>query len=83
MKFISSGRVIDLDVGKRVRKRRKELGLSTYQVKDLTGVPQSHISNIENGKKNPTMDCLVKIAKGLDMDFIELVTGVKLPPFKS
>lgn len=43
-----------MDISKRVRERRKELGMTQYQLADLVGTAQTSIQKIERGDtKNP------------------------------
>ncbi|MDR0575526.1 MAG: helix-turn-helix domain-containing protein [Tannerella sp.] len=56
-----------------VAKFRKEKGLSTYQLAELTGLRQPHISRLEKGKMNMSIDTLNKIAAalGVTVEFLE------------
>lgn len=47
-----------------LRGRRR---LTQTELAELTGIKQSEISKLENGKANPTLETLQKIAKGLGM----------------
>lgn len=47
---------------------RKEKKLSQRELAALAGVPQSHISNIENGKVNIRISSLFEIARVLDLE---------------
>ena len=38
----------------------------------MIGMDYAHLSNIETGKANPTLDILAKIAEGLDQDVRDL-----------
>jgi DNA-binding XRE family transcriptional regulator len=51
--------------GKRVRELRKEAGVTQEQLAEKSGLPQPHISRIENGEVSPTRFTLEKIAKAL------------------
>ena len=44
---------------------RQKAGLSQQELSNLTGITQADISKIENGKGNPSVNTLRKIAKGL------------------
>lgn len=54
--------------GKRVKELRDELGLSTRGFGKKIGFSNSYVSNIENGKKLPTMNVLTKISEVFDVD---------------
>ncbi|MFD1779180.1 helix-turn-helix domain-containing protein [Fredinandcohnia salidurans] len=48
---------------------RKKRGLSLDNVSELTGVSKAMLAQIENGKSNPTVTTLWKIANGLQVSF--------------
>lgn len=48
---------------------RKKRGLSLDNVAELTGVSKAMLGQIENGKSNPTVTTLWKIANGLHVSF--------------
>lgn len=48
---------------------RKKRGLSLDRVAELTGVSKAMLGQIENGKSNPTVTTLWKIANGLHVSF--------------
>lgn len=55
-----------------VKKRRFELGFSQYEVEKLSGIPQSRISLIEKGYRQPSMEEKKKLAKTLRAEIQEL-----------
>lgn len=60
-------------IGRRVREKRTERGLTQDQIVDLTGISNSHISNIENGKTKVGLPTLVLIANSLQVTTDELL----------
>lgn len=54
--------------GARFKKRRKALGLSQAKLFDETGISPGYLSNIENGRANPTLDMMVKLSAAVDME---------------
>ena len=58
-----------------LKQYRKTRRLSQQQVADGTGVARSMISDYENGRKEPTLSALDKIAKYFDVTLEELVYG--------
>jgi len=54
-------------VSARVRESREEAKLTQEQLADRTGLPQSHISRIENAKLSPSYMTLQKIADALKL----------------
>lgn len=58
----------------RLRELRSEKDLSLSELSRVTGLSMSTISEIENGKCiNPTCITLIKLTKGLNCKFEELV----------
>jgi DNA-binding XRE family transcriptional regulator len=60
-------------VGKKIRQLREKAGLTQVQLADKAGLPQSHISRLENAEYSATNMTLEKIANALgvtvgDMD---------------
>lgn len=53
-------------VSKRIKEARVEAGLTQEQLAQRTGLPQSHISRIENAKHSPARATIEKIAKALE-----------------
>ena len=53
-------------VSEKIRSARAEADLTQTELAERSGLPQSHISRIENGKLSPSRATLEKIAKGLD-----------------
>lgn len=52
---------------------RIEKGLSQKQLADMVGISQPSYSNIENGKRNPTVKTLKKIVKALNCNIEDLL----------
>lgn len=61
-----------MDIDKRVKRLRESKGLTKTRLAELSGVSQSYISDIEAGKKKPTVETLAKICSAL---------GISLPDF--
>lgn len=55
-------------IGKTIKKRRKELKLELRDLQDYSGVNYASISDIENGKSNPTIKTLEKLLDVLGME---------------
>lgn len=52
-------------IGSRIKARRKEAGLTLKQMSGLIGISVSFLSDIENGRSNPSLDRLGEIAEKL------------------
>ena len=50
----------------RIRARRKDLGLSQKDVADRMGIPSYNIANWEQGRAEPSVENLQKLAKSLE-----------------
>ncbi len=55
-------------ISKRLKKARSSKGLSQRKLGELAGVPQSHISKIENGGVDLRISSLVALARVLDLE---------------
>lgn len=55
------------ELGRAVKRRRQELGLSLRDVADVTGVSASTLSRIENGTGKPDADNIARLTGWLDM----------------
>lgn len=52
-------------IGKAIRARRKELGLSQEALADASGVERSHMGKIERGERNVTILNIARICRAL------------------
>lgn len=59
-------------IGERIRKLRKERGLSQEELGWKSNLHYTHIGSIERGEKNWSIDTLVKVAKGLNVGINDL-----------
>jgi ribosome-binding protein aMBF1 (putative translation factor) len=56
------------------RKRRAKLGISQAELSERTGVAASHLSYIEHGRANPTLEILQLLANGLGCSVLDLLS---------
>ncbi len=56
------------------KKRRAALRMSQAELAERTGIAASHMSYIEQGKANPTLEVLEDLAEGLQTTVIDLLT---------
>jgi len=70
-------RRIFMDVGAKLKFFREKRELSTNKLSDLTGISQSTISKLENGKRKADLDTLLKIAEALNIP-VTAFTGESL-----
>ncbi|WP_027093224.1 MULTISPECIES: helix-turn-helix domain-containing protein [Bacillales] len=59
-------------LGERIRRIRKEKGLSQEQLGELAGLSEKYIGQVERGEKNLTIESQYKIAHGLNLSLEEL-----------
>lgn len=60
-------------IGQNIRKYRLKKGFSQLDLAASSGFEESSIGRLENGKTNPTIKTLLKIARALDIKLSELV----------
>ena len=60
-------------LGKNLKRIRTEKGITQGDIVRKIGVSRSFISNIENGKTNPTLSTISKLAKALRVSTDELL----------
>lgn len=65
-----------------LRAARESKGLSQRELSAKSGVPQGHISKIENGAVDLRLSSLVELARVLDLE-LALVPRKSLPAVKS
>ena len=63
------------EIGKRIIKRRKQLGLSQEQLAELADVSPQMISTAERGSKSILSENLYKISKALNVSADYLLSG--------
>ena len=60
-------------LGKNLKRIRTAKGISQGEIGRMLEVDKSFISNIENGKTNPTLSTIAKIAKAVGVSVGELM----------
>ncbi len=61
------------NIAKNIRQHRAKNKVTQEKLYELTGISQQHISNMENGQVNPSIEVLLKIAEALDVTLNDLV----------
>ena len=64
-------------LGKRIAYLRKQQHMSQLDLSLETGLSQSYLSELEKGKRNPTVQVLNKIAIALNIDLSNLFKGIQ------
>lgn len=60
-------------VGRNVRAARAERGITQEQLADVSGFSQQYISDLERGRRNPTIVSLYELAQALSVTPIDLL----------
>ncbi len=60
-------------LGQNLKRIRTEKGISQGDIVRTLGMPKSFVSSIENGKTNPTLATITKIAKAIGVSVGELM----------
>lgn len=69
---------MDLDykeIGRRIARRRKELGLKQAQVEERAGIGQKYLSVIERGFSIPSTEVIMRLASALETTPDEFLVG--------
>jgi len=61
-------------VGDNVCRIRKEKGLTQEKLSELSGLSQQYISDLERGKRNPTIVTIYEIAMAMKVSHLDLVS---------
>lgn len=61
-------------VGRNFARIRRAEGLTQEQVEERSGFSQQYISDLEQGKRNPTIVTLYELAEALGVSHVDLVT---------
>jgi transcriptional regulator with XRE-family HTH domain len=61
-------------VGRNVRAARIERGMTQERFAEVSGFSQQYISDLERGRRNPTIVSLHELAQALDVTPVQLLT---------
>jgi transcriptional regulator with XRE-family HTH domain len=67
---------IRVQLGDRVRALRQERGWTQVEMADFLAMDRSYLSEIENGKKDPSLSMLKVIAEGLSISISKLTENL-------
>ena len=70
-----TGPILDA-LGKRIHALRKEQGLSQETLSNMVGIDRSYLTTIEHGKRNISIDVLVRLCRGLGISLSKLFEGI-------
>ena len=60
-------------LGAGIRALRSQLGWSQEKLAEASGLHRSYISQLERGRRNPTLDVLARLAAALDVKLSTLL----------
>ena len=64
-------------LGKRIAYLRKKKGLSGLELALKAEINRNYLNDLENGRRNPTLKILRKIANALDIDLSTLFYNIR------
>ena len=67
---------VKLQFGERVRKLRKQRGWMLVELSVETGIGRVFLSNLENGKHEPKLGTIKKLAKAFGLTASQLLKGI-------
>ena len=73
MSIINEEDYLFLQLGKRIRTRRRELGMTQEILAETIGVSTSFVGHIERGSRKPSITTLVHLANALSSSANELL----------
>ena len=76
-------------VGQNFSRLRRRQGLTQEQLAERSGLSQQYLSDLERGKRNPTIVSLYELAQALGVPYLDLLrpprakaAGVRRPPLR-
>lgn len=62
---------IKLKIGQRIKKLRKDIGLSQESLAYKAEVDRTYVTDVENGRRNVSVEILERLINALDVSFTE------------
>lgn len=62
-------------VGQRIKELRNELGLSQEALANKAGVDRTYVTDVENGRRNVSVELLEKLIKALEVSIQAFFTN--------
>jgi transcriptional regulator with XRE-family HTH domain len=59
-------------LGRRIQRLRKARGYTQEQLAEAIDINAKYLSSVERGEENPTLDLLLRLSKGLQVELPEL-----------
>lgn len=70
-------------IGDKIKKCRKEYGLTQEQLAEIIDIAPNYLSQIENGKRGINITNLIKIANSLNITFDYLLSDENAPAIET
>lgn len=68
------------EIGRRIARRRNQLGLKQFEVEERADIGDKYLSNIERAKSIPSTEVIMKLAAALDTTPDEFLVGASRWP---
>lgn len=62
-----------LNIAERLKNVRETKNISVYKLSQISGISETHIRDLECGKRNPSFDTLSRLAKPLGLSLADMV----------
>jgi transcriptional regulator with XRE-family HTH domain len=66
-------RAVCVEVVRLLRAERERLGISKYSLAERSGLSEQMIGYVERGLRNPSLETVVRIAAGLEIDLGDII----------
>lgn len=74
-KLTPQSKDLEIAIAANIKNKRLKHGWTLDKLAELTGLSKGYLSQIENNEKNPPIGTLTKIAYGLGLSVLELISG--------
>lgn len=61
-----------LNIAERLKNVRETKNISVYKLSQISGISETHIRDLERGKRNPSFDTLSRLAKPLGLSLADM-----------
>lgn len=69
---------ITQSLGLKIRELRKKKKWSILELSMRSNINRNYIGDLENGRRNPTLEILERLAKAFNMSISELTFGIEI-----
>ena len=72
----TTGKLDYREMGRRIRTRRREMGITQEELAGKAGISTSFIGHIERGEKIASVETLAALSESMDMDLNYMILGI-------